>query len=225
MRKQQKILLIEGQDDRIFFQHFLCKLDIQVDIEPKTPKNFCQTTSDGIDVLRTQALPTAWERITSGELTHLGIVVDADSQIQGYGFTKRRDQITNVLKEYGYDIPELSNIPLKGEIFTHPEEFTPIGLWIMPTHSADGMLEDLLLDNLSDNIQQALLDKADETISELGDLRTFKDTHLSKARLSTLLAWQKKPGTSAGKAYQAGVFAADSAALTAFTLWLQAVFQ
>ena len=72
---------------------------------------------------------------------------------------------------------------------------------------------------------KSLLSKADTAISELGDLRTFKDTHLSKARLSTLLAWQKKPGTSAGKAYQAGIFATDSAELTAFTRWLQATFQ
>jgi hypothetical protein len=225
MKKQQRIILVEGQDDRAFFRHFLCKLDLQVDIEPETPKNFCQTESDGVDVLRTQALPTAWERITAGDVTHLAIVIDADSQDQGYGFAKRREQITKVLSDYGYAIPSFSGTALTGEIFTHPEEFTPIGLWIMPTHSTDGMLEDLLLNNLGNASQQSLLSKADTAINELGDLRTFKDTHLSKARLSTLLAWQKKPGTSAGKAYQAGVFATDSAALTAFTLWLQAVFQ
>ncbi|MDD5394175.1 MAG: hypothetical protein PHE17_14275 [Thiothrix sp.] len=225
MKKQQRILLVEGQDDRAFFQHFLCKLELQVDIEPETPQNFCQTESDGVDVLRTQALPTAWERITAGEVTHLAIIIDADSQKQGYGFAKRREQITNVLRDYGYNIPPFSDVTLTGEIFRHPEEFTPIGLWIMPTHSTDGMLEDLLLENLGNPTQQSLLDKADEAITGLGDLRTFKDTHISKARLSTLLAWQKKPGTSAGKAYQAGVFATDSAALTAFTQWLEAVFK
>ena len=95
----------------------------------------------------------------------------------------------------------------------------------MPTHSDDGMLEDLLLGNLNNSTQQALLAKADNAINSLGELRSFKDTHLSKARLSTLLAWQKKPGTSAGKAYQADVFAKNSTALIAFTNWLTRVFQ
>ncbi len=226
MKKQQRILLVEGQDDRAFFQHFLCKLGLEVDIEPETPKNFCQTESDGVDVLRKMALPTAWHRITTGEITHLAIVIDADSQTLGYGFIKRREQITSTLSNYGYNIPEFSSINNPGEIFTHPDGFTSIGLWIMPTHSTDGMLEDLLLNNLNpkDNNQQALLDSADKAINDLGDLRTFKETHLSKARLSTLLAWQKKPGTSSGKAYQAGVFDTESQAINLFILWLQKVF-
>lgn len=226
MKKQQKILLVEGQDDRAFFQHFLCTLNLHVDIEPETPKNFCQTESDGVDVLRKLALPTAWHRITTGEITHLAIVIDADSQTLGYGFTKRREQITSTLSNYGYNIPEFSSINNQGEIFTHPDGFTSIGLWIMPSHSTDGMLEDLLLNNLNpkDNNQQALLDSADKAINDLGYLRTFKETHLSKARLATLLAWQNKPGTSSGKAYRSGVFDTQSQAITSFIIWLQTVF-
>jgi hypothetical protein len=226
MPVEQRILLVEGQDDREFFQKVICQLKLPVNIEPETPKDFCQTESDGVDVLRTRALPIALKRIQDeGKIIRLAVIADADALDQGYGFAKRREQITNVLRDYGYDIPPFSNTTLAGEIFTHPDEYTPVGLWIMPTHSTDGMLEDLLLENLGNPAQQSLLDKADEAITGLGDLRTFKDTHISKARLSTLLAWQKKPGTSAGKAYQAGVFATDSAALTAFTQWLEAVFK
>lgn len=226
MSAEQRILLVEGQDDRDFFQKVICQLKLSVNIEPETPKDFCQTESDGIDVLRTRALPIALKRIQEeGRITRLAVIADADAQEQGYGFAKRREQITSVLRDYGYDIPQLPEKIVKGEIFTHPDEYTPVGLWIMPTHRDDGMLEDLLLGNLNNTTQQSLLAKADEAISGLGELRTFKDTHLSKARLSTLLAWQKKPGTSAGKAYQAGVFANDSAALFAFTHWLQQVFQ
>lgn len=226
MKKQQKILLVEGQDDRAFFQHFLCALNLHVDIEPETPKNFCQTESDGVDVLRKQALPTAWHRITTGEITHLAIVIDADSQTLGYGFAKRREQITSTLSKYGYEITELPSPNHQGEVFIHPEGYTSIGLWIMPNHFDDGMLEDLLLSNLNpkNDKQQALLNRADKTINGLGDLRTFKETHLSKARLSTLLAWQKKPGMSSGKAYQADVFNTESQAITSFILWLQKVF-
>jgi len=90
MSNQQRILLVEGQDDQDFLQTFLCRLNLAVDIEPKTPKNFCSTTSDGVDVVRTQALPFAYERIKRGEITHLGIIVDADSAHYGYGFMMRQ---------------------------------------------------------------------------------------------------------------------------------------
>ncbi|OQX13359.1 MAG: hypothetical protein BWK73_12285 [Thiothrix lacustris] len=223
----QRILLVEGESDKDFCQQLICTLKLDVTIEPETPRSLCQQAeSDGVDVLRTIALPFALTRLSKKQITHLAIIVDADSSIQGYGFIKRRSQITTLLAKRGYVIPELETPPSQGEIFSHTKAGIPsVGLWIMPTHSTDGMLEDLLLDNLGNSKQQSLLSKADTAISELGDLRTFKDTHLSKARLSTLLAWQKKPGTSAGKAYQAGIFATDSAELTAFTRWLQATFQ
>ncbi|SEA07687.1 hypothetical protein SAMN05660964_00845 [Thiothrix caldifontis] len=223
----QRILLVEGESDKDFCQQLICTLKLYVTIEPETPRSLCQQAeSDGVDVLRTIALPLALTRLSKKQITHLAVIVDADSSVQGYGFIKRRAQITTLLEQYGYIITELQSSISQGEIFSHTKAGIPsVGLWIMPTHSIDGMLEDLLLDNLGNPTQQSLLSKADTAINELGDLRTFKDTHLSKARLSTLLAWQKKPGTSAGKAYQAGVFNTDSAALTAFTLWLQAVFQ
>ncbi|WML90461.1 DUF3226 domain-containing protein [Thiothrix lacustris] len=223
----QRILLVEGESDKDFCQQLICTLKLDVTIEPETPRSLCQQAeSDGIDVLRTIALPFALTRLSKKQITHLAVIVDADSSVHGYGFIKRRAQITALLEQRGYIIPTLQTPFNQGEIFSHTKVGIPsVGLWIMPTHNTDGMLEDLLLDNLSNSSQQSLLSKADAAISDLGDLRTFKDTHLSKARLSTLLAWQKKPGTSAGKAYQAGVFATDSTALTAFTLWLQAVFQ
>jgi hypothetical protein len=223
----QRILLVEGESDKDFCQQLICTLKLNVTIEPETPRNLCQhAESDGVDVLRTIALPFALTRLSKKQITHLAVIVDADSSVHGYGFLKRRAQITVLLEQHGYIIPTLQTPFSQGEIFPHTKAGIPsVGLWIMPTHSTDGMLEDLLLDNLGNPAQQSLLSKADAAISDLGDLRTFKDTHLSKARLSTLLAWQKKPGTSAGKAYQSGVFSADSTAITAFTLWLQKVFQ
>ena len=71
MSNQQRILLVEGQGDRNFLQAFLCHLDLAIDVEPKTPKDFCSTESDGVDVVRTQALPFAYQRIKRGEITHL----------------------------------------------------------------------------------------------------------------------------------------------------------
>ncbi len=224
MSKQQRILLVEGRDDREFLQTFLCNLDLAVDIEPETPKNFCATESDGVDVVRTRALPFAYERIKRGEITHLGIIVDADSATYKYGFNVRRKQFTTVLKEYGYEIPPFSGNPEQGELFTHPEEYAAIGLWIMPTHHQDGMLEDLLLGNLSKPHQSNLLEKVDEVIEHLDNLRYFKNKNLSKARLATLLAWQKKPGMATDKAYKAKVFDVNATAFSKLAEWLKTVF-
>lgn len=221
----QRILLVEGESDKAFCHQLICTLKLDVLIEPETPRNLCQAQSDGIDMLRKIALPFALGRLAKQQITHLGIIIDADSSAKGDGFTKRREQITHLLAQQGYNIPDSQNMPNQGEIFTHTSAgIPPVGLWIMPTHSNDGMLEDLLLGNCNAT-QQLLLDKVDAAINDLGELRTFKDTHISKARLSTLLAWQKKPGTSAGKAYQAGAFNAKSPAINAFTFWLQQVFQ
>ncbi len=225
----QRILLVEGESDKDFCQQLICTLKLDVTIEPETPRSLCQQAeSDGVDVLRTIALPFALTRLSKKQITHLAVIVDADSSAQGYGFLKRRAQITALLEQHGYVIPALQNPLSQGEIFSHTKAGIPsVGLWIMPTHGTDGMLEDLLLDNLGNPAQQSLLNKADTAINELGDLRTFKETHLSKARLSTLLAWQRKPGMSAGKAYHAKVFDTnpDTSIIIHFTTWLTRVFQ
>lgn len=63
---QQRILLVEGQDDRELLQKMICTLDLRnIEILPKTPKDFCESESDGVDVLRTQALPFAFSNATS----------------------------------------------------------------------------------------------------------------------------------------------------------------
>ena len=222
----QRILLVEGESDKDFCQQIICTLKLDIIIEPETPRILCQAQSDGVDVLRKVALPFALSRLAKQQISHLGIIIDADSAALGYGFAKRREQIITLLAQQDYIISDSQHIPGQGEIFIHSKTgIPPVGLWIMLTHSDDGMLEDLLLGNLNNSTQQALLAKADNAINSLGELRSFKDTHLSKARLSTLLAWQKKPGTSAGKAYQADVFAKNSTALIAFTNWLTRVFQ
>lgn len=225
----QRILLVEGESDKDFCQQLICTLKLDVTIEPETPRSLCQQAeSDGVDVLRTIALPLALTRLSKKQITHLAVIIDADSSVHRYGFIKRRAQITTLLEKHGYIITELQNSISQGEIFSHTKAGIPsVGLWIMPTHSMDGMLEDLLLDNLENPTQQSLLNKVDAAIRDLGDLQAFKETHLSKARLSTLLSWQKKPGMSAGKAYQAKVFDTNpkTSTIIPFTAWLTRVFQ
>ena len=225
MQARQRILLLEGQDDRDFFQEFLCKLNLSVKVEPETPRNFCGTVSDGVDVIRTQALPVAWNLIKKGNIRYLGIIVDADASVSGNGFFKRREQFTEKLREYGYEIPLYSTSNVKGEIFSHPEEYAPIGLWIMPTHSKDGMLEDLILSNLANSIQKKLLKKTDKALNKLvGELRLFKKSHLSKTRLATLLAWQRNAGIAMNKAHTVPIFDDQSKNFIHLSTWLQQLF-
>jgi hypothetical protein len=87
------------------------------------------------------------------------------------------------------------------------------------------MLEDLLLGNLSRPSQSNLLEKVDEAIDCLDPFCYFKDKSLSKARLSTLLAWQKKPGIAANKAYKAGVFDVNATVFSKLADWLKIVFK
>ena len=220
----QRILLVEGESDRDFCQELVCNLRLNVTINPKTPRDVCESVySNGVDVLRTNALPKLLSRLATQQITHLGIIIDADTSAQGYGFNKRREQFTNLFVQHGYIIPETSCSI--GELFLHSKQgIPPVGLRIMPNHQQDGMLEDLLINNLNGEQQKALLAKANKTIEELGNLCLFKNTQFTKAQLATILAWQRKPGLSISKAYKAGIFDLNGNDLIQLIRWLKVVF-
>lgn len=116
----QRILLVEGESDKDFCQQLICTLKLDVTIEPETPRSLCQQAeSDGVDVLRTIALPFALTRLSKKQITHLAIIVDADSSIQGYGFIKRRSQITTLLAERGYIIQIRNATKSRRNILSH----------------------------------------------------------------------------------------------------------
>ncbi|OQX13995.1 MAG: hypothetical protein BWK73_10535 [Thiothrix lacustris] len=222
--KTKNILLVEGASDQKFFNQLLTGLHHQVEIEPKIPRDIdARIFRNGLQPLYLQ-LKLQVDLLIRGQISTLGVIVDADHPTQELnGFNKRRDQLTSILRDKGFAITDMPNQEGNGEIFLHPSG-AKIGIWIMPNHFSDGMIEDLLIGTVKTD-QHDLLSHAKITIENLGELKTFAPHHDSKAHLSTWLAWQKEPGISPSYAYHQELFDKDHPNFIALSAWLTRVFQ
>ncbi len=219
----KNILLVEGASDQKFFNQLLAGFSSQVEIEPKIPRDVdARIFRNGLQPLYLQ-LKLQVDLLIRGQISRLGVIVDADHSTQELnGFNNRRDQLTSILRGKGFIITDTPNQKNNGEIFTHPSG-AEIGIWIMPNHFSDGMIEDLFI-SATQPSQNGLLNHAKTAIGNLGELKAFADHHDSKAHLSTWLAWQKEPGISPSYAYHQGLFEKDHPNFIALITWLKKVF-
>lgn len=215
------VLLVEGNDDQDFFKAY-CELTGILSVEVIPPKNLNASTGDGWSNL-VKNLPILLSQIKAGDVDKLGIVLDADYPPDNSGgFSKRYQLITNELTKFGYSIPNNSSHN-KGELYSHPDGLPSVGLWIMPDHKNDGMLEDFVESMVSDATQISLLRHAGSSIDSLPDTLFNKSLHLTKAKIFTWRAWQKRPGVSLNKALRDGIL--DRSKSASFENWLKMTFK
>ena len=189
----KNVLLVEGKSDQELFKYLL-KANPElshIDLSPPKPLGF---TSDGIDGLL-DALPNLLKFKEFGG--NLAVVLDADYNSTNKGFTKRRSQIIEILEPFGYEVsnslPEIGY----GELFAHPD-LTPFGLWIMPDHGSEGMVETLLSKAITDTTRLELFNYISTTANQLLSEEhlkeiCFKASHKDKTLFNTWLFWQKQP--------------------------------
>lgn len=228
----KKILLVEGNNDRAFFKAFCKRLgltEVEIpDIAILTPKDIGAQRNGWTNLI--DHLPTEIKRLRSGDIDKLAIVIDADFEPDNNGgVTSRRslvaNKINNFLQEQNYGLYEVSEQPnyLKGDIFKHTNGLPDIGLWIMPDHQNDGMIENFVEQMIStDTEQQSLLAHIDISINNL-PTKLFKDIHWSKARIYTWRAWQKEPGIRLPDALYENLLTIEAA--TNFSNWLVSIFK
>lgn len=137
---QGQVIQVEGKGGKEFSLGLLAKLG-KKGVRP-TPPNESSTLGNGGDNV-IKYIPQLIAAIEADEVTHAAIVVDADHTTNNGGFAARRHQIAEVLASSGFVNLE-QNGTAAGEIFTHPTNPAAIGLFILPNHQDDGMLEDLL---------------------------------------------------------------------------------
>jgi hypothetical protein len=215
----ERNLLVEGWGDKEFFSAY-CQL-LEITNVAITPKNINANKGDGCSNL-VASLPILLGKIQAGDVDRLGIILDADYPPDNNGgFVNRRTLIATELKAFGYVIPRTCN-HAKGEIFDHPNGLPNIGLWIMPNHKNDGMLEDFIKNLISDVTQIGLLNHASNSISKLPTTLFNTELHLTKAEVSTWRAWQKRPGNDLQYALRNGLL--DRSKATNFEKWLIRVF-
>lgn len=174
------ILLVEGKND----EHIMYALFERYSI----PNTFKVIDCEGIDKL----IEGIGVRLKGGNLKRLGIIVDADNDIQS-----QWQSLKDILKESGYTIP--IQIPQEGLIVEQNDK--KIGIWVMPNNNSNGMIEDFIRFLVPDN--DPLISLAENTLAyiEGKSLNHYnKDLHKSKALIHTWLAWQEAPGTPLGLA-------------------------
>lgn len=215
------VLLVEGNDDQDFFKAH-CELIGIASVEVIPPKTLDAATGDGWSNL-VKNLPILLSQIKAGDVDKLGIVLDADYPPDNNGgFKKRFQLVTDELTKIGYSIPNKPN-QNKGEIFEHSDGLPSVGLWIMPDHKSDGMLEGFVENLLSDVTQISLIKHVESSINSLPNTLFNKSLHLTKAKIFTWRAWQKRPGVPLSKALQDGIL--DRSKSINFENWLKQVFK
>jgi hypothetical protein len=197
-------LLVEGPNDQHVFFALLEHHHI--------PENFRVEAKMGIEALLND-LDTELER--SG-LTHLGMVVDADTRL-----SERWEQLRNVLEKCGYSTVPVQPAP-SGTIIR--EDGRPVvGIWLMPDNTLPGMLEDFLHFLVPPG--DSLWTLAEAVIQQVeAQACRFRPTYRSKAKLHSWLAWQGEPGKPLGQAITARYLDADAPHAQTLVNWRRELF-
>ncbi len=237
MNNKKNQLFVEGRNDQRIFEKLLHDTDINnvVDVLPPSQGEKDNKIGDGVNNL-IKILPVMIKSLEAGN--RLAIVVDADyfdeiSNKKG-SFLKRREEICEIISRNGYIVPEYSpSSKMKGEIFPHKDnEIPPIGLWIMPNHCDDGMMEDLIFDCINpENGAAKILSKhiepaIDKLLSdaEISSYFFNKEKHLNKVKLETWVFWQNGEKSMGGKFGKKGLFNMEHENIKNLKDWLKRVF-
>lgn len=217
----QNVLLVEGDDDKSFHLSYCQLVGLDVDVRIMTPSEVQVDSGDGWSNLINN-LPLLLKQLDSN-IDRLGIILDADRPPDNHGgFLKRYELVTEKLKCAGFVIPSKST-SLQGDIFKHGDGLNPVGLWIMPNHSDDGMLEDFVQKMICGEQQVKLLNHAENAIATLPSVLFNKELHLAKAKILTWRAWQTRVGLPLNKALKDKILDRNKAQV--FERWLKATFQ
>lgn len=219
----QNILIVEGEADRGFFEALCNTPQLGVSVEVAPPKRLGGThnSKQGVfDILLNPYL----KQLNDGTVSRLAIIVDADAAEHGQGFACTLRRVEKIVSEYGFSVPAAAPTAATagGCLFQHSDGLNPFGLWIMPNHADDGMLEDWLSECVSQE-QIALFHHAQACVDAL-PTPLFKPLHQAKANIATWLAWQKKPGQGLYHCVEARLLDETAQQHKALVSWLRAVF-
>ncbi|WP_374487983.1 DUF3226 domain-containing protein [Zoogloea sp.] len=186
---KNSLLLVEGQTDKAFFEALCKSIGIETEIKIGLAREYGQSKNTKQAVIN--SLKTLIHQMQDGTLKHLAIVVDADRISDGGGFRKTIDQISDQISTEGYSSHPIC-LNSGGLLYKHNDGLPNFGVWVMPDNAAEGMLEDWIKLSISPS-EKPLLEQATATVGSIAN-KKFPISRLSKAEVTTWLAWQKKPG-------------------------------
>ncbi len=221
MERDSRILLVEGETDRGFFEQ-VCKLVLNPmpTIKVSVPKDYqgqIRNSKQGVFITLRQLLLGLMSE--DSQPKRLAAIVDADYDItNGLGFQKTLEQVKTIAAEHDFD---LSATHSNGFIFRNGE--LAFGLWIMPNNKRDGMLEDFIKTCIKSD-EQVLFNHASQTIQAISEPKFDKTIHLTKAEIATWLAWQKTPGHGFYAAVKDDLLQTDHDLFQELQRWLKQIF-
>ena len=216
----KRVLLVEGKDDLHVIAHILKIYGLEGKIKIKAQEGISNLTKGINPELFDELLNDLNEEIdATSELEKLGIVVDADLDIQA-----RWESLANRLRDLDYENLPLTPHP-NGIILQNKGDRVPLGVWIMPDNQIPtGILENFVK-MLVPEERNSLLKKAVETVESIPEEeRLFSDVKIAKAEIHTYLAWQSRPGLPFGVAIREKYLQANNPNCENFVNWLKRLF-
>jgi hypothetical protein len=201
-------LFVEGQDDVHVLVHPLKHHEIlqRIKIEDKR----------GIENLL-EILPT--ELRVNSELERLGIVVDADEDIDARWMALR----DRLIKSGSVQMPTAPDP--EGTVVTieQPDRVLIVGIWLMPNNILPGMLENFVSFLVPKD--DSLWNRAAACLEQIPEQeRRFPANHQIKAHIHTWLAWQEEPGKPLGQAITKRYLDAETSHAQQFMNWIRRLF-
>lgn len=218
-----KHLIVEAESDKSFIQAFLRheKLNLQLNIDVATPQDFESTTYTTKQAVF-QQLPRLVKLLETGQVSHIGILVDMDFTDKTDIKTQNLRQISERLNPLGFHQRQQQNDNL-GFYFENSDYDNPIGVWLMPNNQDEGYLETWVKMAMSSD-QQSHFTQIENFIQSLGTSH-FKNPVIAmdKARIFTWLSTQTKPTQDLSKSLE--LIAAKNPVYQNFKHWLVTTFQ
>ena len=218
-----KHLIVEAESDKSFIQAFLRheKLNLQLNIDVATPQDFESTTYTTKQAVF-QQLPRLVKLLETGQVSHIGILVDMDFTDKTDIKTQNLRQISERLNPLGFHQRQQQN-DNSGFYFENSDYDNPIGVWLMPNNQDEGYLETWVKMAMSSD-QQSHFTQIENFIQSLGTSH-FKNpvTAMDKARIFTWLSTQTKPTQDLSKSLE--LIAAKNPVYQNFKHWLVTTFQ
>jgi len=219
MANSKKILLVEGETDKSFFEEICKKLYLNTTVQVAPPRDLGGTHNNKEGVLN--HLEILLPQLEDGQLKNIAVIVDADYIKHGSGHQKTVERVSNILEPFGFTLQNITSNQ-KGLLFKHSDGLENFGLWVMPNNNHEGMLEDWIVDCIK-NTENSLFQQATTAVQQLSPPK-FKSHLQTKAEVATWLAWQKTPGHGLKSVMNESLLDENSPPYIGLSDWLKSIF-
>lgn len=182
-----KLLVVEGEDERHFFEALAAAIHVSVQVLPVGGKTKIREN------LKLLAISPGFEIVTA-----LGIVRDADDD-----YAAAFQSVMTALQAAGLPAPA------EPEVIVHDRPRT--GVFIMPAKNTTGAIETICLDAVRDEAAFQCVEPFFDCLETHGVAHDGASVR-AKARVHTYLASKPEPGKRLGEAAKAGYWPLGAAA-------------